>query len=305
MVLRPTTAADLYSYHIGNSLTVDSHPLDAMVRMAAARGFSANPDWHIRSGLGLDYIWTHPDETSLPPRFAGKFQQALADQTWNVVTLQPNAEPLGGPTGAVARFIDFMNYAIQQNPANANAQFYIFVRWPDQGMFSPGYSETWNMPYLGDGLSTPCSADYYMQLLLAVRQQQPQNTKPVLFIPTGHVLAELDRQIRAGELSGISSITEFYRDFIHMSDLGQFVASATFYATIFHDNPTGLASPAPFPQFNQALLNQLETTIWNVVSSMPGIAIAPEPAPMGLLGLALLAFARRQKRGTFSIARSA
>lgn len=291
-------AATFYSYHIGNSLTVDSLPLSAMVHMAAQRGISAAADWHVRSSVGLDYIWTHPSECSLNPTFAGLFPQALSQWTWDAVTLQANGSQLNGPGSDAARIDSFMSYALAMNPASADTQFYIFAKWVDQGAFQPGYLEAWHRPYSGQADSTAITADYYSQLIASVRTIQPQNTRPVLLIPTGHVFAEIDRMIRNEELDGITSITQFYRDYVHLNDLGRFVASTTFYATIFRDNPEGLIPPPVFLPFDPATVAQLQAVIWRVVTTTPftGVSV-PEPALAGPAALAVWAMLLSRKWG--------
>jgi hypothetical protein len=265
----------LASYHIGNSLTVDSN-IVSMGDMASQRGKTAVADWHILTGSTLPNIYANPNTTNLGQYFAGPFPQALTNYTWNAITLEPFFSPLDGPDGDKTAILNFMNYAKTANAANGNAQFYIFSRWEQQSAMSGGltYTQAWNLPYTQpESGDTTTTADYFAQLTTAVRHAQPQDMKPILVIPTGHVFAALDEQIRAGQLPGLTSITDLYRDFIHLAPLGSFIASATFYATIYRDNPIGLTPWSGYPAFDPVLVNKIETTIWNVVSKMPDTGV--------------------------------
>ena len=68
--------------------------------------------------------------------------------------MEPFFSPLTGSTGDSSRILDFMNYASRQddwphapgrqcwrpypgNPANANAQYYIFARWSQDSSWAP------------------------------------------------------------------------------------------------------------------------------------------------------------------------
>lgn len=270
--------ADIYTYSIGNSLTVDSN-VAGMAEMAASRGTTVHADRHIHAGVRLDYIWDHPYTTTETPYFAGSYPTALAGYTWNAVTVQPFYQYLNGVGGDADITVRFMNLARQGNPANVNTQFYIFARWPELGTFSPTYGDIWNSNYAGDNGATTATVDFNRQIIDKVRKLQPQDMPPIQLIPTGHVLAEIDRQIRSGDLTGVTSIVDFYRDNTHLSVLGCFVASMTFYATIFDDNPLGLTPPTGFPAFDPSLVADLQTIIWNVVNRRPWDQRSPEAPP--------------------------
>jgi hypothetical protein len=291
-----SVAGTTYTYSIGNSLTVDSN-ISAMASMAASRGVDAKVDEHIHGGVRLEYIWSHPDEVNVTPSFAGTYPQALASRGWDAVTVEPFYSYLTDDTQSI---LDFMNYAEGANPANRNAQFYIFARWSEQSGFPSGYPAMWNQQYAGDNGYGTATRDYFTKLIASVRQAQPQDMKPIELIPTGYVFAALDPLVTAGKLKGVTSMSQFYRDNTHMSTLGSFVASTTFYATIFKDDPEGLVPPSDYAGLDPTLVSQLESTIWNVVSTTPGTGIiaaaVPEPAMMLPAAIVLVGFAQRRRR---------
>jgi hypothetical protein len=251
---------------------------------------------HVRGGATLDYLWNNPTDRSLSGHFAGPWPDALRNYTWNAVSLEPFIKPIAGPDGDAQRIVDFMNYMKTANPANAQTQVYILARWPETGWFSPTYSDAWSRTYsgaAGEDVALTATSSFFEQLLTAVRAAQPQDMKPVLLIPAGHVIAEIDRRARGGELGNLTNIAALYRDYIHLGEVGSFVTATTLYATFFGQDPTGMPVPSQyFPNvsanLDPALVRALQETVWSVVSSMPDATGVPEPAGLAtvlLLGL--------------------
>lgn len=293
LLLAPQGQASFYLYSIGNSLTVDSDSF-GMAEVAAARGISIIPDRHMRGSASLLQLWENANSPHEPPVWAGPFPQAFTNYAWDAVVLQPFNDPLEGPGNVITTIVNFMNLAKSSNPANLNTQFYIFARWPEQSVHVPNYETAWKEPYAhGDYPSV--SADYFEQLMAAIHLAQPAEMKPVKLVPTGWVFAEIDRQIRAGELTGYASISEFYRDGIHLSPIGNHVASMTVFASVFGQDPTGLGLPVWYPPLNIEYLDELQGIVWDVVQTT-----TPEPSMGSLFALLLThgrAFRRKKIRG--------
>jgi hypothetical protein len=49
------------------------------------------------------------------------------------------------------------------------------------------------------------------------------------------------------KVSGYRDIAEVYVDGIHFNNVGDYVVGATFYSTIFRDDPRGLTAECPQP----------------------------------------------------------
>lgn len=231
------------SYHIGNSLTFDSQP-EAMEAFAASRGLDHQVGYHIRTGSSLRNILDNPTDLSIAPNEFGGFSQALPNNAWDVVTIQPH--PSNSPYTTLGEDIDsvlsFINLT-RSNPANADTNFYIYQTWPQQGTSS--YQTQWTAPS-PDSLDSQMlrRREYYNNLIERVRDETDAN---VYMIPVGEVLFELDIRMRAGEIPGFTSVTRLYRDALHLSyGAGRFVAGATTFATILGQYPTGLDIPADF-----------------------------------------------------------
>jgi hypothetical protein len=264
------------------------------------------------------------------PNSAGNFPTALSapTTTWNAIVMEPFFSPLAGSTGDLPRIVDFMNYASGKalnhtppgvnpvtnpgNTGNANSQYYIFARWSQDSSWAPppnnpplgspghhsGYHEAWIKSYVnGDGGNTTMTDDYFSKLLTSVRAAQPADIKPVELIPVGHVFDAIDQRINTGGLPGLNgSITNLYAPDsfgnLHLNTLGRFVATTTFYSTIFAKDPNGMVPPsADYPGLDPATVSELQSIIWGVVTTTPGTGVVPEPSSIVLLGLGALAIA--------------
>ena len=54
--------------------------------------------------------------------------------------------------------------------------------------------------------------------------------KPPLLVPVGHVMNELHTQMKAGRVSGYTSIDQFYKDGIHLNEAGSYLVGCTYGA---------------------------------------------------------------------------
>src|SRR5262249_2076789 len=151
--------------------------------------------------------------------------------TWDVVTLQPSFNTIEGPTGDQQRIDDFSTM-LTRNLANMNTQLYVYERWPwnDALMTAEGYAELWDTPYAGIADGRTSTRDFYEKLWSAVSSTVSLN-KPVGVIPTGEVFYNLNAAILAGKVPELTSITDLYRDFTHLSQIGSYTLATTFYAT--------------------------------------------------------------------------
>jgi len=127
-------------------------------------------------------------------------------------------------------------------------------------------------------------------------------------VSVGDVFAKLDQQIKAKKLKGISDISQFYADPIHMNKTGSYVIALTFYATMYKQSPVGAGVPSNFGTINSTLAGEIQSTVWNVVTHNaysgvnqsvpfpPGYApsaLAPEPMTLALCVIPMLMRRRR------------
>lgn len=100
-------------------------------------------------------------------------------------------------------------------------------------------------------------------------------------IPTGDVLYELDKRIKAGQVPGLiqsEGVEQFYVDGFHFNpsphlggSVGTYVVGLTFYATLFQNDPTGLSGAlyGLDDVVDAPLIAALQDVVWDVVSTHP------------------------------------
>jgi hypothetical protein len=160
-------------------------------------------------------------------------------------------------------YLNFVNLA-RTNPANADTQFYIYTGWPWQTQWG-----NWNNS-VPDLLSTPIAEkkQYHERLAERVSQNLGEH---VYLIPVGEVLYRIDEEARAGNIPGLSNVSDLYRDHTHMNTRGSFVAGLSIYTTIFGEDPRGKPVPSEWglgttPAAQIAALQQI---VWDVIGNHP------------------------------------
>lgn len=292
-----TTHAEeaLRVYFIGNSVT-DTIRYPALAELAQSR--SVKMDWGrtMIPGAPLEWIYTHPGEGFGEPPY-GTWEKALNDFAWDAVSLQPFDRRFNSPNaqtgedyGDLPLICKLAGMAAKKNP---NVQIYIYARWPritaggrdpafDKNDYDPAkpgsgadlstaddFQERWTAPLNVDGWDqTNEAADYFDQLLAAVTGQATFLKKPPLLVPVGHVMAALDLKMRAGKVPGYTSIYQFYRDAIHLSEAGSYLVGCTYFATLLKQTPVGLPT-APYGNIDAGLAKIIQETVWAVVSHHP------------------------------------
>jgi len=313
----PLQSMALNGYFIGNSLTWDMQP-DGLAALAQQSGDSLNVGYHIRASQPLVYTANNPDDITFANSYGG-YTQALAQNSWDIVTIQPYigaGSTLATDQAAIRQFVDMTHAG-----PSTNTKFYVYEGWPNVPSWSwpplpeDNYQTPWTEAAANDpNQPTLLSAQYFNVLYQNVKTEN--SGESIYLIPVGDVLARLDAEIRAGHVEGFGSIYDFYRDSTHLSlDVGRFIATVTTYSTLFGKSAVGLDIPEgfftsdgtatgmPSPLItNIALRDQLEQIAWDVVSQdwRTGVpAEVPVPAAAWLMGSGLLglgAMARRKLR---------
>ena len=145
-------------------------------------------------------------------------------------------------TGDVQVSQKFIDLASQTSP---ELQTYIYQHWPRRtknadGSYSYDYEKLWLRAYTGRWDRSYESREYFNRVVEELHESYPGAEKPVLMVPVGDVLFELDRQIKADNVPGLGDIAELFWDGIHMTNWGGLVIGTTFYATMYRRDPRGL-----------------------------------------------------------------
>lgn len=262
------------TYMVGNSLTFDGlghyKPEGLGLKLLAeSAGVDLTYGFHVRCSSALPDTLANPTETCVQAPFQyGTFSNALPNYEWDNVTLQPYVgSTLGQDAAACTTFIDLA----KTHPGNDDTAFYIYSAWPAQS--TGKYAEYWAGGLNeDDGLPSQQRRQYVDHLFKRV---EGENDALLRLIPAGEVFYRLDLMIDAGELPGVTSMAQFYRDDLHLSGLGRFVASATNLAATEREDPAQfVVLPSNYGEIPSETLAALRTIIWDVVVSDPRTGIA-------------------------------
>jgi len=262
----PCAAQSITGYHIGNSLTWDSEPA-FLSHYAADQGMALQVGYHINCNRSLDMIAANPTQTciNVVPGF-GYYQDAITNVDLTYVTAQPFWTP-SSTLGSDIVVISDIDARLSMNPNNTNTVLYIYQGWGWDWFMNNG---SWDEPIVDDlDTLTDAADEYFVHLYNRV---DAQLSRPVHIIPVGRVLNELRLRILAGEIVGVTQLSDFYRDPVHMSyDIGRFAASTTTAAIVFDRPPFGMHNTWIAIRGDGGYSTQtyidIENTIWDVISA--------------------------------------
>lgn len=300
-------------YHIGNSLT-DNINYGGLGKLATSKGDTYIYGKDVSPGVPLDYTWAFKTKTGQAYSKApyGLYNKALSNYTWDALTLEPFDNWIKGSTGDLQISENFINYALKKSP---NIQTYIYSRWPRRKTDSSGnikpidFTKAWTTPYTGSVNRFDLSAErkgYFETLINDINKAMPKLKHKVEMVPVGDVFAELDKRVKAHQITGISNISQFYQDTIHMNKTGSYVIGLTFYATMYKKSPVGTPVPGAYGSINSKLAGELQDAVWDIVTTNPftGVhapvaksslgTVVPEPMTLGALVLMPLLTMRRR-----------
>ncbi len=232
------TNKDIDAYFIGNSLTRNI-PLERLQQLFKASGGKLDYGMQLGGGHRLEQHLSMRNHGNKPGQGKynlkapyGTWADAFKKYTFDAVVLQPYMRELDDPiqirnrwpyftAGTLQAADGLIDYARGQtkpgrgrwdyehpNPDHvATERFYIYATWPkvEQVLEQEGektYAAYYEATYKG-GVQ-PC-ADFYCRLIDRLNAKQADLKTPVRLIPAGHVLAALDKKIRAGTLAGIEA----------------------------------------------------------------------------------------------------
>jgi hypothetical protein len=170
---------------------------------------------------------------------------------------------------------NFIDLALPKSP---DVQVYVYARWPRQG--KDDFDIAWQKKYTGGWDGTNETKDYFERLTLELRKTCPNLKKPVLMVPVGHVMFELNQRMKAGDVPGHKQIKDVFADGIHLNNVGSYVVGCTYFATLYRENPKGLPGE-PYKVTDQKLAEVIQDTVWKVVSTHELAGAGKAPASGG------------------------
>jgi len=254
-----TGQKSLRVYFVGNSVT-DTINYRALAELAKSRGYKHVWGRHMIPGAPLQWIWQHPKAGFQEQPF-GHYPNALASYQWDALSLQPFDRLLTGKDGDLAMAKNFIDLALPKSP---DLQVYVYARWPRQG--KDDFDTAWLKKYTGGWDGTNETKDYFERLTFELRKAYPKMKKPILMVPVGHVMYELNQRMKAGQVPGYKHIKEVFADGIHLNNVGSYIVGCTFFATLYRENPKGLPCE-PYKVSDAKLLEVIHETVSKVVKT--------------------------------------
>lgn len=287
------------AYFIGNSVT-DAINQENLRQLSLERGNFMPWGRQVIPGSPLEFLWNSPTGGFVNAPYNHP-QTAFTnpDWSWDSIVLQPFDRQLASDLDYAQRFVSLA----RSNAANAETQFYVYSRWPRrEADGSLDYQAKWDRAYTGAN-GTEESRAYFEQVMMGLRGQNADLSKPVLLVPVGDVLYEFDRRAEAGLIPGFTDVVQLYSDGIHFDGLpafgnvaiGSYVVGLTYYATLFKSDPAGLTTN-PWGVVDPALDAAIKDLVWDVVSVHPHAGVIPEPGAVGVLGVVAVGLGRRRRR---------
>lgn len=248
-------------YFIGNSLSYDAiaNPNltgNGITSVAQSFGLSINTGWHILGASSLNTIYNSNTVHEYNPNI---FNVSLSIGQ-DVVVFQPHhtqLSTLGQDKTSIQNFIDLL-------PNPLNTKFYIYSTWPEQAWWP--YSSHWNLPSINnDNTPTDKSKQYFYNLVSYFRENTQYDVK---LIPTGEIFNSIAN-------NNYIPLTSLFRDNIHLSNIGKYVASTSIISTVFQVKPQDiLPSITYYGQQDINLISQLNNDIWQTILKEPLTDIA-------------------------------
>lgn len=273
--LGPSCGYAISLYQVGNSFTFDSKPEGTELMLEVALGVEVDLGYHVRGNQTLDSLWNNPDGDLTFTTDFGKHPVALPSNDWDFLTLQTFSSNSGTTLGEeIARIQDFVSAADQGS--GGTTEIVVYGPWAGR----TGGWGFWEDPApLDPETATRTSAAYHDTLYDAVEMIYPGRVR---LASAGRVIRELRTRIEAGEgPSEIAAIADLYRDPIHLSRLGRFVASTTVLTTITRQNPVGVPVPRDeedgwsVDDVSDDLAIELQQIVWEVVTADKRSGVSP------------------------------
>jgi len=326
------SATVINAYLVGNSLVRSITPtrlhelmaeegIDFQFGSQLKGGFSLARHWEeLEKGTTLRYWESNklvdgnfepgrPDGDILPKRF-GSYRAAHKNHKWDVLVLQPLFG--GDRKKELEAFRRFVNYSIEHKSAK---QIYIYTSWLRRpvlrdkngrlsGLGSIDFQAVWERRYdranrRGGGIPSAVRKDYREFVETVNEEFADKLGKPILMIPFGDVICELDKRLKAGRIPGLDELYKrdpqripswdpksgakaganiLYADRSHPvaaphldGTIANYVIGLMYYSVLTGKSPIGLGGEAyDFgDEEDEELRKALQTTVWDVVRDHP------------------------------------
>jgi hypothetical protein len=274
-------------FHLGNSHTWDLKPDSGLNKIFEAGGEELENDRQIGCGQSLHDIVNNPEDSCIAPIGYSDYVDALIDQSWDVVTLQPF--PGASGQAEAEALVDLIDLA-RWRSSDGQTRYLVYCTWPivpGQDLLVYDYHTAWSLPFIATDQPTLANREFFIYMMKVVRDEFPN--LPVEAIPVGAVLEEFHLRALNGQIAGFSGAGALYRDRYHMNNVGHFIAALTTYCVITGNTAADLGTDiipgfaANDPEVDHEITAALRLEIANLVDSI--IAYQPFAPPAPVLNL--------------------
>ena len=243
------------TYFVGHSLIGNTMP-DMLDHLATTNQINYTSKRQIINGAPLKYNWENPSSGEM-----GNYTTDLPTGNYNTLILT-EAIPLDNHITWSNTYVMANNFYTYFNTYVNNGTSYIYETWHciNSGTdidcaYDEGDAVSWR-----DRLDADLSK--WEAIAAAINNQNPEANTTL--IPAGQAMALLYDEIALNNVSGISSISDFFTDDIHLNDMGNYYIACVMYTVLFNENPVGLTRDisniygVPYQTPNAVLANQLQ-----------------------------------------------
>lgn len=288
-------------YTFGNSVT-DGINFSGFQAIANQKGNSHIFGRHMIPGSPLFFLYNSTSSGFKEDPY-GYWPTALGNYDWDCISFQPFDRDISGSEGDFTTIEKWVNYIKSKRTNVSQLQTYIYSRYPRtinniQNPNDPSLTASlWNDLWLGNSNQGQSQErkSYFERLLTTFKGANLLPKQPAI-IPAGDVMYSLNNKIVQGKLSGYTAIWQFYSDGIHMNNVGSFMLGATFFATMYKQDPRGLTVPSQYGTIPNAIRDTILQTIYEVVFTHPfsgtslsdiippnGVSIVPKNSSLAFL----------------------
>lgn len=265
----PVVAA-LSIFQVGNSLTIDSmantsyvpweprFPIGTEVMLEEALGEPVDLAYHTRGNTTLQYMWENPTAPNTNYTSFGYHTEALTDNSWDYLTLQ-TFPSIFDPIPTLGSEVVAMQNFIQAADIGSGGATNIIVYGPWPGSPENEWTRQWNMPVIDDPETEAINSAAYHNLLYdKIEALYPGR---VQLASAGKVVRRVRDLILASE-APIATTSALYRDLIHLSELGRFIASTTMQQVILQRSTVGQPIDRTVPNWQNPAIVTDEQAAW-------------------------------------------
>jgi hypothetical protein len=251
--------------------------------------------WESNKPVGDGFEPGRPDGDTLPKRF-GSFWTAHKNHKWDALVLLPLLVPDREKEYEALR--KFVEYAIEHNSAK---QIYLCQSWIGlpalrneqgrrAGLGRVDYQAVWKSDVrrsgrVDSGLLTGVQHDYYKLIDRANEEFADKLGKPLLMIPFGDIVYELDKRLKAGQIPGLAELYERDPERIPSWDpaLGDKAGANILYATATTPSPHRILTvPSPPTSWGSCITRSSPAKARSVFRATHTTLATQETKPSGM-----------------------